>query len=371
LALARESHRTVPAGAFGPTEAAGPVRSGGPNPPIGIVADDCGSPKWCDPWEKPASSGVGHGENGVAKVVLEGKTMAAVQTSSSVYRSIQGLSIARRRRPWGTYARHLIVGLCVFLILFPIFWVALLSIKSRHDSAKNYIWPHKFDFSAYSYVLTGPQNISQNIINSVLVTVGTVVVTTICAVLAGFALVHLRMPGRTIVLSLFVSSMFFPTRVTALISIWQIQHSLGLYNVTWGLIMPYVTLGLALSVFIMRGMFGSVPREIADAARIDGAGTWELFLKIMLPMVRNGIVVVVIVNFVSAWGEYLLASTLIVDQSARTMPVVLATTAGGMGAWIWPRIAAAYVITITPALIAFAIAQRWYMKGLQEGAMKV
>ncbi len=82
--------------------------------------------------------------------------------------------------------------------------------------------------------------------------------------------------------------MFFPTRVTALISIWQVQRSFGLYNVTWGLIMPYVTLGLALSIFLMKGIFESVPREIVDAARIDGAGTIELLTRIMIPLVRNG-----------------------------------------------------------------------------------
>lgn len=287
------------------------------------------------------------------------------------YAHIEGLVVYKRKRPWGTYVRHVVVFACVATILFPILWVVLLSIKSRRDSAKNYIWPEKFDFSHYKYVLTQTDNIPHNLMNSALVTIGTVIVTTICAVLAGYALVHLRMPGRKVILALFVSSMFFPTRVTALISIWQIQRSLGLYNVTWGLILPYVTLGLALSVFIMRGMFESIPREIADAARIDGAGTWGLLTRILLPLVRNGVVVVIIVNFVSAWGEYLLASTLIADQSARTMPVVLATSAGGMGAWIWPRLAAVYVITITPALLTFAIAQRWYMKGLQEGAMKV
>jgi ABC-type glycerol-3-phosphate transport system permease component len=285
--------------------------------------------------------------------------MAIDQPAIGRYSHIEGLIVAKKKRPWGTYARHTIVFTCVATILFPILWVVLLSIKSRRDSAKNYIWPEEFNFSHYKYVLTQSADIPQNLMNSALVTIGTVVITTICAVLAGYALVHLRMPGRKVILALFVSSMFFPTRVTALISIWQIQRSLGLYNVTWGLILPYVTLGLALSVFIMRGMFESVPKEIADAARIDGAGTWGLLFKIMLPLVRNGVVVVIIVNFVSA------------DQSARTMPVVLATSAGGMGAWIWPRLAAVYVITITPALLAFAFAQRWYMKGLQEGAMKV
>jgi len=86
--------------------------------------------------------------------------------------------------------------------------------------------------------------------------------------------------------------------------------------------------------------------------------------------VRNGIVVVIIVNFVAAWGEYLLALTLMNDQSHRTLPVVIVQAGGGMGAWKWPRLASVYVMAIIPGLAAFGISQRWYMKGLQEGAMK-
>jgi ABC-type glycerol-3-phosphate transport system permease component len=96
----------------------------------------------------------------------------------------------------------------------------------------------------------------------------------------------------------------------------------------------------------------------------------RMLLGILLPMVKNGIVVVIIVNFVTAWGEYLLAKTLNTNQSAQTMPVVLATATGGMGAWVWPRLAAVYIMAITPGLLAFGFAQRWYMKGLQEGALK-
>ena len=297
--------------------------------------------------------------------------MAEVSLQTPSERQTYFVPPARRRYPLGTIARHIIVWSCVGIILFPILWVMLLSIKSRRDSAKNYIWPEKFDFTHYKDVLHANPDLVHNLWNSAYVTISTTIITTVCAVLAGYALVHLRTPGRRILLAVFVASMFFPTRVTALISIWQVQRSLGLYNVTWGLIMPYVTLGLALSIFLMKGIFESIPREIVDAARIDGAGTIELLTRIMIPLVRNGIVVVIIINFVTAWGEYLLASTLIADQSARTMPVVLATAAGGMGAWIWPRLAAAYVMTLIPALLAFAFAQRWYMRGLQEGALKV
>jgi ABC-type glycerol-3-phosphate transport system permease component len=107
-----------------------------------------------------------------------------------------------------------------------------------------------------------------------------------------------------------------------------------------------------------------------DAAKIDGCGSWQTFWSVLLPLVKNGLVVLVIVNFVSAWGEYLLAFTLTNDQSVRTVPVVLASAFGGMGGWAWPRIAAVYIMVITPGIIVFAIAQRWYMKGLLEGALK-
>jgi len=98
----------------------------------------------------------------------------------------------------------------------------------------------------------------------------------------------------------------------------------------------------------MRGMFETVPKELADAAKIDGAGPVRMLLQIMLPLVANGIVVVIIVNFVTAWGEYLLATTLMNDLSQKTLPVVLASASGGMGAWVWPRLAAVYVMAVLP-----------------------
>ncbi len=262
------------------------------------------------------------------------------------------------------------LAIFALIIVLPIIWVLLMSVKSLPDAYQNEIWPKVFDFTHYGYSLSKIPTLPQNYMNSIVVTLGTVVVTTVCAVLAGYAMVFLRVPGIGIVFALLVASMFFPTRVTAVIAIFEIQKDLGLLNVPAGLIFPYVTLSLALSVFIMRGMFQTVPREIYDAATVDGAGRMRTLLTIMLPMVKNGIVVVIIVNFVTAWGEYLLAKTLNTNQSAQTLPVMLSMATGGMGAWVWPRLAAVYVMAITPGLIAFAFAQRWYMKGLQEGALK-
>jgi ABC-type glycerol-3-phosphate transport system permease component len=286
-----------------------------------------------------------------------------ISASTSTYRP--------RRLDVGTVLRHVILIAFMLIILLPLAWVLLLSIKSIPDAYRPGFWPQHFDFSHYTYALNNIPTLGRNLLNSVLVTTATVVITTACAVLGGYALVHLALPGRALVLAMLVASMFFPTRVTSLIAIFEIQRGLGLINTTAGLILPYVTLNLALSVFIMRGVFEQISHELVDAAKIDGASSLRTLLSILLPLTRNGIVVVIIVNFVTAWGEYLLAVTLTNDQEVRTLPVVLAGAFGGMGQWAWPRIAAVYVMAIAPGLAAFALTQRWYMKGLQEGALKL
>ena len=277
---------------------------------------------------------------------------------------------ARRRSRLAPIAKHAVLVFSCLIILFPIAWVFLLSIKSLPDAYTNRIWPRHFDFSHYAEALSGIDTLRQNFTNSIIVTASTMLITTVVAILAGYALVHLRTPGRKLMLGIFVASMFVPTRVTGLVSIYQIQNDLGLINSTWGLILPYQTLALAVSVFIMRGVFETIPKELPESARIDGASSGTILLRIMLPLVRNGVIVVLITNFIAAWGEWLLANTLIDDQDKRTFPVVIAGAFGGMGEWQWPNIAAVYIVGIMPGLVLFAVTQRWYMKGLQEGALK-
>jgi ABC-type glycerol-3-phosphate transport system permease component len=283
--------------------------------------------------------------------------------------------VARRKRGWfernrGAVIRHAVINLFLVIILVPLGWVLLMSIKSRADAMRADFWPRHFDFTHYAYVLNKIDTLPRNLFNSIYVTAGTVLITTVCAVLAGYALVHLRPRGSGVLVAALLMSLYFPVRVVSLISIYEIQQFLGLINSTSGLILPYVTLNLAISVLIMRSMFQLVPHELIEAAKIDGAGHWRTLWMVGLPMVRNGLVVIFIVNFVTAWGEFLLCTTLTNDQTARTMPVVLAAAQGGQGQWTWPNLAAVYVIVVTPGIIAFTFAQRLFFKGLMEGAMK-
>ena len=282
------------------------------------------------------------------------------------------VTITRRRKIKGsTILQHAIIIFFCIIIVLPIAWVLLLSIKSIPDAYTGDLWPSQFDFSHYSYVLTKIPTVGRNFTNSIIVTSTTVFITTICAILAGFALVHLRLPGAVLVVALLVGTLYFPTRLVSLIGIFEIQVALGLHNTLIGLILPYVTLNLALSILIMKGIFEQISHEIVDAAKMDGAGSFRILWNIMLPLIINGIIVLIIVNFVTAWGEYLLAVTLTNDQEVRTLPVVLAVTFGGFGEWAFPRIASVYIMAILPGLLAFAFFQRWYMKGLTEGALKI
>ena len=260
--------------------------------------------------------------------------------------------------------------LCLWVLL-PLAWVLLLSVKSLPDGTQPYIWPQSSPSRSLLTTASSSRRPTRPVAfkNSVLVTSLTVMASTVTAVLGGYALVHLKTPFRAVITGLLVASLFFPTRVTALLGSTtckraradqcHLESHAAVYGANGG------DLGLHHAGRLRDGAEGVGrfgPGRRANSLRILGG--------IMLPLVRNGIVVVIIVNFVAAWGEYLLALTLMNDAAKRTLPVFIANSSGGVGAFLWPRIAALYIIAILPALITFAIAQRWFMKGLQEGALK-
>ncbi len=227
--------------------------------------------------------------------------------------------------------RHTVINLFNLIILLPLAWVLLMSVKSLPDAMRGDFWPKHYDFTHYTYVFQRIATLPVNLFNSAYVTTATVLLTTFCSTLAGYALVHIRPRGAGLVLTGLFISLYFPVRVVSIISIYETQHWLGLINNTSGLILPYVTLQLVISILVMRSMFQLVPHEVIESARIDGAGHWRALWEVGLPMVRNGLVVIFIVNFVAAWGEYLLCVTLVDDEAKRTMPVVLAAAQAGQG----------------------------------------
>ena len=265
---------------------------------------------------------------------------------------------------------HAIINLFNLIILLPLAWVLLMSVKSLPDAMRGDFWPRHWDFTHYAYVFQRIATLPVNLFNSVYVTTATVLLTTFCATLAGYALVHVRPRGASLVLAGLFISLYFPVRVVSIISIYETQHWLGLINNTSGLILPYVTLQLVISILVMRSMFQLVPHEIIESARIDGARTLAGALGDSLADGAQWPRRDLHRQFRCCMGEYLLCVTLIDDEAKRTMPVVLAAAQAGQGQWAWPNLAAVYVIVVAPGILAFTLAQKLFFKGLLEGALK-
>jgi ABC-type glycerol-3-phosphate transport system permease component len=138
----------------------------------------------------------------------------------------------------------------------------------------------------------------------------------------------------------------------------------------WGLILPYVATNLPLAVFIMQSQFNSVPKELSEAARIDGCNQWKTFYKIMVPVVKPGIATVIIFTFITVWGEFTYARTLTTTPKSQTLSVGITFLRDEAASWQYGTLCATIVLSLIPTLIIFLAMQKYLVKGIMEGAVK-
>jgi ABC-type glycerol-3-phosphate transport system permease component len=277
----------------------------------------------------------------------------------------------RRLFKWGVLARHAILILFCALAMIPVIWVFSMSFKSLSEAYSTItFFPTHPTFDAYGYAFSHIPDLPRYFLNSVIVTTCGLIGVLIVSSLGGYALVWLTFPGRKVILALMAASLFFPTQITSVIGIYQISSDLNLLDSLLGLILPYIAINLVVSTFIMTGVFRAIPKELMEAARADGCSTPRTFFQIVLPLCGNGLIVVGMLTFIAMWGEFLLAYTLTSTPNARTLTVGMAGATAGTGVWEWPRIAAVYSVMIIPPIVLFVGLQKWFMKGLMEGALR-
>jgi multiple sugar transport system permease protein len=268
-----------------------------------------------------------------------------------------------------------VLGFFSVFFALPLAWLLLAPTKST-PQLNGVNGEHPFSFGSFDQLAQNWNSVvgyEDGIIwtwlgNSILYTGGALVLTILVTIPAGYALAMTTFIGRRVLLIGTLLVMLIPSVALAL-PIFLELSIVHLVNTPLAVILPFSF--FPFGVYLAYIYFSTtISRDLLDAARIDGAGPLRMLLGIMLPIVRNGIVVVIIVNFVAAWGEYLFCLTLIDDEAKRTMPVVLAAAQGGQGQWAWPNVAAVYVIVVAPGIIAFTFAQRLFFKGLAEGVLK-
>lgn len=250
--------------------------------------------------------------------------------------------------------------ICIVLLIIVIFPLFLMAQKSLAvEGFGNYK-------TVFEYF-----NLIPNLITSIIVVGGTLLVVSVVVSMAAYAFSKLHFPGKQAVYYLLLTAMMIPT--SALIfPLYQIVKGLHLNNTGWSLVFPYATSSACFNLMVLTNYYNALPDELIDAAKIDGANKWKTFTKIMLPIAKPGLVFVLIQTFLSAWNELQMAIIFINDTSKQPLSVVplrFAQTTTSVGFTV-NNLFAACIICLLPIAVFYIFASRQLMSGLTAGAVK-
>ena len=279
----------------------------------------------------------------------------------------------RGRDPWRMLGVVFLAGITLFAIT-PMVWMLLTSVKTQF-AALQYPpeWiPHNPNLAQYLELLNPRGEVGQKflryLVNSLWVFLATTVLGVAVAVPAAYAFSRFRFPGRNLLFYAVLMRNMFPA-VVFLMPLFIMMRWLGLVNTQASLILTYLTFGLPLSIWLLKGFFDNIPIQLEQAARIDGASRFRAFFLIVMPLSSPGIIATSIYCFILAWNEYVYALTFLNEESKLTLPV-------GLQAFFteyatnWPGLMAASFIMSVPVVVMFLVLQKYFVRALTEGAVK-
>lgn len=279
----------------------------------------------------------------------------------------------KKRRKQGETSPILWIGVVfvVLFCLFPFYWLVQISLRPSADIGVAKLYPPNPTLSNYGDVFRNDDFVA-GLRNSAIVATVTTLLSVVVGSFAAYALARLRFRGKFTILALILSVTTFPPIAIAL-PIFQLWTDLGLNNTLVGLIIPYLTFALPLTTYILTSFFREIPRDLEEAALVDGATRFQAFRKVVVPLAAPGMATAGILTFIFAWNEYLLAITLTTSKAARTVPAAIGNfndTAGGGYAQPVGLIAAASVLISIPLIVLVLAFQKRIVAGLTAGAVK-
>jgi sn-glycerol 3-phosphate transport system permease protein len=263
---------------------------------------------------------------------------------------------------------YLAVILAVGIIVLPLVWMLTASLKTRQEIYTLPVswWPETFRWENYRQAWTAVP-FERFFINSLITTSIGSALELVNGVLTAYALVFLPFPKKNLIFLVIIAALMVPFQVT-IIPNYVLVADLGWVNTYQGIIIPGAA--VAFGAFLMRQQFLSLPREIIEAARIDGAGHLGILWQIVLPMSRPALVTFALISIVSKWNEYLWPLLVTNDATRMTLPVGLTQLQHSEGSSEWGVVMAGAVMVITPVLLVFLWAQRHIVEGLTSGSVK-
>ena len=264
---------------------------------------------------------------------------------------------------------YFIVTVIVFYTVFPFYWAIVSSLKSGSELFNINFFPEHPAWHNYVAIFT-EQPFGRNILNSFVVASSTVIVSLFLAVTASYALGRIRFRGRSMLLLLILAVSMFP-QVAVLSGMFELIRALGLYNNLLGLILAYMMLTLPFTVWVLTTFMRELPKELEEAAMVDGASPWQIIGKVFLPLLWPAMATTGLLAFIAAWNEFLFALTFTLSSDVRTVPVAIALISGASSYESpWGQIMAASVVVTVPLIILVLIFQRKIVSGLTAGAVK-
>ena len=267
---------------------------------------------------------------------------------------------------------HIICGLVLivmFLIcVYPIIWMIFGSFKNTGEFYTN-IWglPKSFGFENYQSAWRDGQ-MGRRFINSLIVTIGSMCLLIPATTCAAYAVARLNFRGKRLIYAYLLLGIMIPAGVLG-IPTFTVAMKLKLLNSHFGLMLVYAAQNIAMGMFIMRGFFLSLPKELEEAAMIDGCSRFGCFVRIIVPLAKAGVATQVIFNGLTIWNDYYMANIMITRDELRTLPLSVATFVG-RHTTNYPQLFAMLTMATLPIIIIFILSQRSFIEGVAAGAVK-
>ena len=275
----------------------------------------------------------------------------------------------KRRRQFGRLTTYILLLLGVALVTTPFWYMVVTSLKPQSYifEIPPRLWPQEVTLGNYTTAL-GKDLFGLYFANSIFVAVASTALTVFVASLLAYAFARLDFPGREPLFYLFLLGMMIPP-VMLIIPQFIVAKALGLFNTLFGLIVVYVTMNLAMQTFLLRGYFEGIPRDLEEAALMDGASHWAIFWRVVLPLSRPGLAVVTIFTFLYSWDEFPWAHVAIQETTRRTLPIAIALFQS-QHLTEWGQVFAASIVALVPVVIVFAVFQRYFIRGISTTGLK-
>ena len=273
------------------------------------------------------------------------------------------------RRLLGRAGLYLLVAVIVFYTAFPFYWAVVSSLKGGQALFGTELIPRNPEWSNYTDLFI-QQPFGRNILNSVFVAGSVVAVSLVLGAGAAYALGRIEFRGRTPLLMVILGVSMFP-QVAVLSGLFELIRWLGLYNNLLGLTLSYLIFTLPFTVWVLTTFMRELPKELEEAAMIDGATPLTTITRVFLPLMGPALATTGLLAFIAAWNEFLFALTFTLTNEMRTVPVAIALISGASAFELpWGRIMAASVIVTVPLILLVLVFQRRIVSGLTAGAVK-